>query len=157
MPDGMKICPKCNGMKLLSWFRDGEEWCQWCMDAAKDDAAKRAAPRLCRMCREEKPLADFYVSGSYCKACMQRLSQEQTLKRYGLTMPEYLVMADDQNNECVICGKEESELGRNGEVRMLHLFRVDHAEGLLCNHCFKKLKPFRGDVEWLLKAAEFLS
>lgn len=166
--EGIRKCPECHRLKYEpgyhdAGFRKGELWCIDCTDkeaekqekkAAKEE--KRIAPRVCRMCGLVKPITDFYVAGSYCKDCMKLLSQEQTLKRNGITREEYLSLSDHQDGKCAACGLGETSLAKNGGAKLLTPFPSDDNAFLICNRCFLRLKPFRYDFKWLVEVVKNL-
>ena len=151
-----KLCLTCESLRPKTEFEVGDELCKHCRGLVNAKQEKTTADKFCHRCVTLKPFTEFYSSGSYCTDCMKELSQEQTLKRYGITMPEYISLFDVQDGRCAICEEEETAVARSGEVKMLSFFTSDHAEGLLCDRCFKKMKPYKHDTGWLLAAAGFL-
>lgn len=106
---------------------------------------------LCRACKEEKKLEDFFPSMFKIRypTCRRCCSQEQQVsklknqgtyhawmkknreyhryrhleKKYGLTSVEYEARKTAQKNLCAICNNPETALCRGGRISELH---VDH-------------------------------
>lgn len=59
------------------------------------------------------------------------------LKRYGLTVPEYLAIYDEQGGVCAICNGPETVVMK-GKIKALsvdHEHTTGHVRGLLCQTC----------------------
>lgn len=75
------------------------------------------------------------------------------MKKYGITVEDYVRMLVEQNGRCAICLSEYP--GPNA-------FHVDHdhatgkVRGLLCTRCNPGLGYFRDDPELLARAIEYL-
>ena len=180
-----KTCPKCGqGFEhdtLQAPMR------VYCSDRCQRQAAwarrvaKSADPRRCPMCGEIKPSSD-YSSGTfaYCKPCAAarersrrsrginaaeraRYARMETLRRYGLTIPEFEEMVRSQGGQCAICGTDKP--GGSG------VWHVDHdhtccstrkascgkcLRGLLCSRCNIGLGNFGDEPSVLDRAAEYI-
>jgi hypothetical protein len=83
---------------------------------------------------------------------MKRAWQLQTL--YGITVQEYDLLLNKQDNQCAICGTEACMTGR--------VFAVDHnhdtgeVRGLLCGKCNIGLGQFSDNPALLVRAAAYL-
>lgn len=171
-------CPECGKGKMSDWFAAGDRLCRDCRrlvdkkvgklnEKTAAVAAKAVAPRLCRMCETTKPANEFYASGSYCKECLKRLShrvpyaerKNNALKKYGMTLPEFIEMLEGQGGVCACCGEPETVLGRSGKPRALGV-DLDKETlkvwGLVCNHCKRGLDHFNGDANRLYMAIDYV-
>lgn len=86
--------------------------------------------------------------------------REQDFRRkYGLSVEEYEALAFKQAYCCAICGKPESSMSNQGEVKRL---AVDHCHergvvrGLLCAKCNVGLGHFQDDPMLVWSALEYL-
>lgn len=71
---------------------------------------------------------------------------KSTLKRYGLSLDEWLAMANEQDNKCFICREEKEVLCVDhhhvkGWKKMKPQDRKKHVRGLLCIFCNLRLLP----------------
>jgi len=73
---------------------------------------------------------------------------------YGITVPEYNLMLEQQNYACALCGKTEQEAGRR--LCVDH----DHATGkvrsLLCRSCNSMIGYAKDSPELLNKGAAYV-
>lgn len=111
--------------------------------------------KLCMDCKEVKPLSEFYrhrvykgkqYYQAYCKPCTSKQSLVRAKtpkairtqknwylkKTYGITLDEYEVLADKQNNACAICGKE---CATGKMLAVDHNHKTGKVRGLLCFSC----------------------
>jgi len=80
-----------------------------------------------------------------------------TVKRYGLTLEEFLSLANLQGGRCAICRRLPQEA--RGDVRRLavdHDHQTNAVRGLLCNHCNAGLGAFGDDILRLQAAIDYL-
>lgn len=72
---------------------------------------------------------------------------------YGLSMEDYLRMADNQQGVCAICCK-----GNKGKRKLAvdHCHKSGKIRALLCDKCNRALGYLNDDVNLLLKAIEYL-
>ena len=81
------------------------------------------------------------------------------MSKYGITIWDYLEMMKIQNNSCAICGKGCWVTGNSGK----YPFYVDHnhltgkVRGLLCAKCNNGLGAFEDNINYLSRAADYLS
>jgi hypothetical protein len=81
-------------------------------------------------------------------------------KHFGITLDDYNLILEQQNNVCAICGKPEHIF--NSRTQKTLSLSVDHCHttgkirGLLCSHCNHAIGKFNDDVELLQKAIEYL-
>ena len=73
---------------------------------------------------------------------------------YGITLEQYDDMLGSQEYGCAICGS--SEPGGIGRFHVDHDHITGKVRGLLCNKCNLGLAGFRDNIEFLVKAIEYL-
>ena len=94
-----------------------------------------------------------------CDECKDYGITEAYYKRvYGITIEDYLDLAEKQNFVCAICGKENFAMGRNhsGALVVDHDHETGKVRGLLCHNCNRALGLFHDNVETLKKAQEYI-
>ena len=74
---------------------------------------------------------------------------------YGLTIEQYDLILESQNNCCAIC-KTDTPSGR-GRFHVDHNHKTGEIRGLLCHHCNLALGNFKDDVPTLLNAIDYLN
>lgn len=140
-----------------------------------------ARTKQCSVCKEIKLLSKFYkrktdTKDGYrmeCKACSKavatkynntprgrRLKWKRELRyKYGISFEQYTEMLLEQRGICAICGKPETCMGNNGEVKTLSV-DYDHVtnkvRGLLCDYCNKMLGFSEDNPDNLIKGAKYL-
>lgn len=152
---------------------------------AREDGLKR-----CSKCREQKPRTEFSAykwtsdgRQSYCKKCAivkskmykkrlqesgqwgafsKRYTRKSRLKkRYGIKPEQYTAMMDSQDGKCAICGRDRSEIVRNGKTERMHL-SVDHCHetkeirGLLCTRCNGLVGRVEANMNIMVRLFDYL-
>ncbi len=131
--------------------------------------------KSCLHCKQEKELTEYYqfydkwterkFYSSRCRPChllykhtnpnTKRNRKAEKLKlRYGLEHSQWEEIRKEQNYSCMICGIEETALGRKLDVDHCHATGV--VRGVLCNPCNTVLGHARDKIEVLEAAAEYL-
>lgn len=81
-------------------------------------------------------------------------------KRFGITLDEYEILLERQQNVCKLCQQPERAIDRfSGMPRNLavdHCHTTGKIRGLLCTHCNTALGLFQEDPELMIKAAEYV-
>jgi len=95
----------------------------------------------------------------YKKQNWRKLSVHESLRKLGLTNAQFKEMNLAQNNKCAICHKEETRIGRGGEICRLCIDH-DHETGkiraLLCHDCNTGIGKFQDDIILMKKAITYL-
>ncbi len=115
--------------------------------------------KKCKHCGKEfTPKAP---SEKYCSDfCKNYASTDAYYERvYGITLKEYLDMAEKQNFVCALCGKPNFAMGVNhtGCLVVDHDHRSGKVRGLLCHNCNRALGLFQDDSDLMQKAVEYLN
>lgn len=133
--------------------------------------------KRCARCQTVKPVTEFYTSRDrgtpvgYCKPCgkeahsewlaanaahSREYSRRRALRKYGITLEEYMVILESQGGRCAIC--REAERGASHQ-ELLHVDH-DHAtgavRGLLCFSCNRAIGYLKDSPERLRAAARYL-
>jgi len=127
--------------------------------------AEPKANQWAKQDRKENPEKYRRYEANYiAKHGIQKIRKMEVARIHGLTLAEYEAMFEKQNHLCLICNKEETRVGRTGEIMPLC---VDHCHtcedkghykirGLLCHNCNKGLGDFLDDINLLEKAIQYL-
>jgi len=137
--------------------------------------------KRCSVCRELKPLSEFYNSkkskdgkGYRCKPCdtiarkkwsldnpvrSRESARNRSIKHaYGITPDDYNKLLMAQDNKCAVCGTDIQTYNM-GHIKH---FAVDHdhttgkIRGLLCHNCNRSIGLLKEDPEVLRKAANYI-
>lgn len=178
----MKRCTQCGLLKdeTESWrIRRGEvpgkenlrARCRACCSNDPKDHSDDPRPegKICRACKEWKPLAEFhrhkicrYGVEAICKRCKFRKRKERdTLEpsrmrrmdlkaKYCMSLADYVAMRERQEGRCAICGTEEERLV------VEHNHRTGKVRALLCHLCNAMIGCAREEPAILLAALAYL-
>lgn len=172
-----KQCTKCKNFKIFSDFHkyskspDGyKHYCKSCTrnyDLIKNDST-RVMPRKiqgikihCRYCKQYLDKKRFHGKLTYCKECTKLVGHSGNLRKYGMTMDDYMDMEEEQNKVCKICEEPEKHKKR---------LSVDHdhsccpgitscgkcIRGLLCSNCNRVLGQVNDNKVLLQKMIDYL-
>ena len=170
----MKKCSKCQTFLPHDNFSKGTNsgYSSYCKTCAHEYYKNRYSKKLktmkttsthkqCRVCEKLKPYSDYASKDgksrkkeTYCKECKKFMGTERVLKRYGLTVDDYMELFNAQKGLCKICEKPEREGKR---------LAVDHdhsccpgakscgmcIRGLLCARCNRTLGMVEDRIEYL--------
>ena len=150
-----KQCTKCQKYKDTSDFhkyskaQDGlKPWCKSCVKEydLKENDPKRVMPRKkngelihCRKCERYLDKSAFWGKLTYCRECAKLVGHSSNLKRFGLTVENYIDLEKSQNGVCKICKLPEENRKR---------LCVDHdhsccSDASSCGRCVRGLICFR--------------
>lgn len=73
---------------------------------------------------------------------------------YGITLEDYNKKFEQQRGNCAICGEYQSKFKKSLAVD--HNHTTGQIRSLLCNNCNGGLGNFKDNIEFLLKAIEYL-
>lgn len=173
----MKTCTKCQILKNFSEFhkkrsvKDGHaHWCKACVKEydKKEHDPKRVFPQKqngelihCRKCEQYLDKSKFWNGLTYCRECSKLVGHSGNLKKYGLTVENYIDLEKSQNGVCAICKNPEMNKSR---------LSVDHdhsccpghrscgkcIRGLLCSNCNTFLGNAKDNIDILQAAIQYL-
>ena len=86
-------------------------------------------------------------------------SRRKRFAKYGITVDDYVLMADSQNGLCFICSEPETVLASNGLPRGLavdHCHSTSKVRSLLCTRCNILLGKVKDNPGLLRAAASYL-
>lgn len=114
--------------------------------------------KKCRHCGKTfipKAPSELYCS-DFCKN--YGVTEAYYKRVYGITLKEYLDLAEKQHFVCKLCKKENFAMGRNhsGCLVVDHDHVTGKVRGLLCHNCNRALGLFHDDANLLQKASEYL-
>ena len=77
---------------------------------------------------------------------------------YGITINEYLQLAEEHNYECAICGRENFAMGTNhsGCLVVDHNHTTGKVRGLLCHNCNRAIGLLHDSVSNIENALTYL-
>ena len=114
--------------------------------------------KKCRHCGKvftPKAPSELYCS-DFCKN--YGVTEAYYKRVYGITLEEYLDLAEAQHFVCKLCGKENFAMGMNhsGCLVVDHDHKTGNVRGLLCHNCNRALGLFQDDPELLFRASQYL-
>jgi hypothetical protein len=136
--------------------------------------------KVCTVCKELKDFNEYHNSsvtkdgkGYRCKICDNNArksyrennkerfavsARKKYLKhRYNLSVEDYTVMLEKQNNSCAICNVTSNKITNNDcNFAVDHCHETGKIRGLLCNQCNRALGMFLDRVDILEKATAYL-
>lgn len=128
--------------------------------------------KKCKICKEIKPIDQFYIRilapkkdgtrgfsrKSICRECYVI---ERVCTKYRISSDFYLTMIRQQNNVCKICNLPETTTdSRYGKIRVLsvdHCHKTNKIRGLLCENCNRALGLFKDSTILLDVAINYLT
>ena len=114
--------------------------------------------KKCRHCGKlfkPKAPSELYCS-DYCKD--YGITEAYYKRCYGITLQEYLDLAEQQNFVCAICGKPNFPMKHihSGCLVVDHDHETNRVRGLLCHNCNRALGLFKDNLGFLEQAHEYL-
>jgi len=142
----MKICSKCKVEQPLTEYHKSSihkgghnPQCRTCFNKTRRenrDPVKAAAHAK-----------DWYARNKY------RVREKQIRVKYGLTMEQYSLMVEDQQNKCKIC---EKDMNGVREPAIDHCHITGSVRDLLCANCNAALGLLQDDPEIIQNAARYV-
>lgn len=128
----------------------------------------------CSICKEWVLLIDFYCKGDHygtgyivyyhaCKKCMRKKWsddwEQHISEKFGITVEQYKLMLESQNNLCAICDQPERRMKEDQPQRLSidHCHITGKVRGLLCNNCNILLGFAKDNKAQLKRAIEYLT
>lgn len=129
-----------------------------CMSMKKPVDSANDGTRVCKLCKESKPLSEFHraaqCAGGHiwqCRGCLAKKRKDHwMLWRYGITRAEYERRCEEQEHKCAICFRVEKRLCVD------HCHNLKVVRGMLCGSCNSALGLFGENETILLQAIEYL-
>jgi nitrate/TMAO reductase-like tetraheme cytochrome c subunit len=123
---------------------------------------KEGIRRLCKECNNKYYRERRKDNPELVHSYEGRRRRDRHLKHYfGITEQEYLTMLEQQNNNCAICHKRETQLHNVTKLPMNlavdHCHTTKKVRGLLCSRCNKGIGLFYDDVEALQEAIKYIN
>jgi hypothetical protein len=125
------------------------------------DTDAEAGTRVCRSCKEAKPLADFHRNHrctggriSRCKTCCKASTDTKSkwLKtRYGISREQFDAMLARQDGRCAICARPMEK------PFVDHCHKTGVVRGLLCGPCNSAIGLFGENRETMERAIAYLT
>jgi hypothetical protein len=116
--------------------------------------------KVCNECQFEKDLTFFELTGygyprNTCGACRQKKKRPQRLaKIYGVPFQELLILKENQDYKCAICGVNDHDTTKG--LAIDHDHQTGKVRGWLCHNCNRAIGMLRDDPNVLRKAVEYL-
>lgn len=114
--------------------------------------------KICRVCKNSKPLAEFYRDKSrregiqgLCKRCSESAKMRVY---YGIGMDEFDTLLKDREGRCEICAATVSRQGKR--LVLDHCHATGAVRGILCDACNIGIGNLRDDPTLCLNAAKYL-
>lgn len=98
----------------------------------------------------------------FCVYCYDNIYRRNLilLKKYGISLSEYLEISNRQKGACAICGKGPGSYVRKrlnqAGLRVDHDHKTGKVRGLLCNECNMGLGQLGDSIEAILKVLRYL-
>jgi hypothetical protein len=133
--------------------------------------------KYCPRCKQTKKLSEFRKNGikhTYCRLCQNEYNQEWYKKNrergkiwrknghlrrsYGITLNDYNVLLEAQNNVCAICFGTFSGTNQHGAKKLAvdHCHDTGIVRGLLCENCNRGIGMFKHKQNLLESALKYI-
>jgi hypothetical protein len=113
--------------------------------------------QICRICRTEKPLGEFYFRKEgtprrHCKSCQ---IERQRYRKNGVCNARYDEILVQQSGACAVCCCTLNS-SRYSKLAVDHDHRTGKVRGLLCTNCNTALGLMKDSPRRLRAAAAYL-
>jgi hypothetical protein len=75
-------------------------------------------------------------------------------RQFGISYQDLLMMKEEQDYKCAICGIHEENITK--KLAVDHDHKTNQVRGYLCNNCNRGIGLLKDDVEVMKKAIEYL-
>jgi hypothetical protein len=163
------ICSKCKENKPESDFTIDKRrasgkgsWCKTCfVQYRKEYHIEHSKELNAKSSQWAKNNPDkVRKNGLKYRSSHREEEKNRALKyKYSLSSEDYENILEKQNGVCVVCGREETAVDRNGNIKKL---QVDHdhitgeIRGLLCSTCNRGIGYLQDDIYIVEKALQYL-
>lgn len=138
-----KNCKQVNPQASEKFYAGKPCWCKECVKTETKKYALKNSEKL-------KSYWKSYRSSSDVK----NRNRARLLKSYGLSIGQYEMMLKNQNYQCAICQRKESELKRALCIDHDHL--NNKIRGLLCDDCNLAIGKLKDNPNLFRVAASYL-
>ena len=140
-----KQCTQCEEIKPKADFH-------------KNKAQPSGLSRRCASCKNETQ-KEYYQANKekfkeYNEANKEKKKESHLRNTFGITMDEYDLNLELQDNACKICKVDASEFTK--KLAVDHCHTTGEVRGLLCVSCNQGLGHFRDNIEFLEEAIGYL-
>lgn len=168
-PNLTKVCKKCNLEKELAYFykdkgvKDGHRnQCRIC-DIEKSSKWNKSNPDAHaeheRNHRDHNPDIVKENKARHTKNNPEAIKNTYLKCTYGLSLEELNLLKALQDNKCAVCGKHETAIHANGNIKSLsidHCHETGKVRGLLCNNCNTAEGLLKGNSSIIRKLADYV-
>jgi len=144
-------CSKCEEFKDYEFFR-------------KRPTLKRGYHSWCKECErihqklryDKKPKKEKVIVKVEPEVIKFNAKVRMLKHRYKLDYDDYVLMYENQNKSCAICGIEK-QLGSVNGLLVDHCHSTGKVRGLLCNRCNSAIGQLQDDITILMNAINYLN
>ena len=137
------------GIRYLSSPKGKEKRGKWLEKYIKSDRRKHVLMKYKSKPNSKQKRNKYYIENKI------NWKKSQLKNSYGISLDNYLMLLEQQNNMCAICNRHKDELKRSLHVD--HDHKTNDIRGLLCHNCNIGLGLFKDDIKILEKAIRYLS
>lgn len=144
MVDLYRLCSKCDKIKHQSWFPKRERGlqCKACLAAAKQEWNKN---------NPDKVILARQSTNKWHRQNRDKVYDNISRYRYGVTVAEVDAMIAKQNNRCAICKQLSSR-----RLCLDHCHDTGKIRGIICHDCNLALGRVKDNVDVLRSMIEYL-
>jgi hypothetical protein len=164
----VKTCTKCRQEKSIDEFRKGRAYkdgirsmCKLCEAAQlqrwrSKNPDKVKAQEKRHNDRRKAQAKGYYDPSKKGLMTMQRRNAH-LLRKYGISLDDYLKMREAQDGKCAICEELPKPTGNKLELVVDHCHRSGKVRALLCDRCNRALGVVNDDADLLLKLRVYVT
>lgn len=147
----IKVCYKCKELKPLSSFSRNKRTKDGLQQICKACNALRS--RNWRKIESNRERLKQWRNNNIEK-CTGHARKSNLNIKYNMSIEEYTVLLEAQNNKCLLCNKSPEENGKALSVD--HNHQTGKIRGLLCDNCNKGIGFLKENIETLKNAIRYL-